>query len=273
MKRRETLLFVVLTFAWSWGLWSLTVPRLRRLGFDNAEPWTLGLHLLGSYGPTLVALGLTWYFGEKGAARDLLRQLLEWRGRTGKLLVALLVPTAASLLALAAYAATNEAIAFDFSRAALIPIALLAALPFGPLGEEIGWRGFAQPRLLCRFGPFLTGLLLGAIWFVWHVPLFFAPAGTSVSGSSLTVSGLLLYFGLLTGMSILIVWFTQWTGSALLSGLMIHLGMNAEIYRLFFDLSTEQLTRIERWSVLPIWVLVVLLFSFGRRPAAPALPD
>jgi membrane protease YdiL (CAAX protease family) len=156
-----------------------------------------------------------------------------------------------------------KAVALDFSRSLLFPIALLAALPFGPLAEEIGWRGYAQPRLLERVSPLSTGLLLGAIWFVWHIPLFFAPAGTSVSGGPITPTGLLLYLGLLTGMSILIVWFSQWTGAGLLSGLLIHLGMNAEIYRLFFDLETDQLTRIEHWSVLPIWLLIIGLVISG----------
>ena len=167
-------------------------------------------------------------------------------------------------MALGIYASTTEPVGLDFSRSLLFPIALLAALPFGPLAEEIGWRGFAQPRLLKRFGPFTCGMVLGAIWFIWHLPLFFAPAGTSLSGSPITLSGLLHYFGLLTGVSVLIVGFTRWTGAGLLSGVLLHLGMNAEIYRLFFDLSPDQLNRIEHWSVAPIWLLVGILLWIGR---------
>ena len=57
---------------------------------------------------------------------------------------------------------------------------------------------------------------------------------------------------------------SQWTGAGLLSGLIVHLRMNAEIYRLFFDLSAEQLTEIENLSVLPIWMLIIGLVATGQ---------
>ena len=41
----------------------------------------------------------------------------------------------------------------------------------GPLAEEFGWRGFAQPRLRERFGLIGTSVVLGAAWALWHVPL------------------------------------------------------------------------------------------------------
>ena len=45
----------------------------------------------------------------------------------------------------------------------------------GPLGEEPGWRGFALPRLLKKYNPFLASLILGVLWFGWHLPLFLIP--------------------------------------------------------------------------------------------------
>src|SRR5262249_40361049 len=43
----------------------------------------------------------------------------------------------------------------------------------GPLGEEFGWRGFALPRLLHRRSPLSAALILGVIWWAWHLPTFF----------------------------------------------------------------------------------------------------
>ena len=40
------------------------------------------------------------------------------------------------------------------------------------IGEEPGWRGFALPRLLRRFGPIVGTLILGIAWACWHLPLF-----------------------------------------------------------------------------------------------------
>ena len=54
------------------------------------------------------------------------------------------------------------------SALAGVPLVYALALPFGPLGEELGWRGFALPRLLARFGPVTATLLLGCAWTFWH---------------------------------------------------------------------------------------------------------
>ena len=49
---------------------------------------------------------------------------------------------------------------------------VLGALALGPLGEELGWRGFALPRLLDLMPALPAALLLGVVWWVWHLPAF-----------------------------------------------------------------------------------------------------
>lgn len=46
----------------------------------------------------------------------------------------------------------------------------------GPLPEEIGWRGFALPRLQSKFGPLKATLLLSVLWAFWHLPHFLTVA-------------------------------------------------------------------------------------------------
>ncbi|PGM72093.1 CPBP family intramembrane metalloprotease domain-containing protein, partial [Bacillus cereus] len=46
----------------------------------------------------------------------------------------------------------------------------------GPLPEEIGWRGFALPRLQSKFGPLKATLLLAVLWAFWHLPHFLTAA-------------------------------------------------------------------------------------------------
>ena len=223
-RDRSVVPFFVLTFAWSWVFFALAVPGFRAHGAEEAGPWSYAALLLGAYGPSLTALALTRRHGGGAAVRRLLAGFLAWRGRWAALLGALFLPL---LLRLAA-------------------IVLLVSVPFGPLAEEVGWRGFAQPRLLERCSPVTTGLLLGLAWTAWHIPLFFSPVGTTISGKPLTVGAVAFYLALLTGLSLLIVWLSLATERPLLVGFLVHLGFNAEIYRFFFGLRGEAQDSIEQ---------------------------
>ena len=45
-------------------------------------------------------------------------------------------------------------------------------LTSGPLGEELGWRGYAINELQKRYSPLYSSVLLGLIWGFWHFPLW-----------------------------------------------------------------------------------------------------
>ncbi|MGW1507425.1 CPBP family intramembrane glutamic endopeptidase [Streptomyces mirabilis] len=58
----------------------------------------------------------------------------------------------------------------------------------GPLSEEPGWRGTAYPRMRASLCRLQAGLLLGAVWAVWHVPLFFVRGTLQMENSVHDVS-------------------------------------------------------------------------------------
>jgi membrane protease YdiL (CAAX protease family) len=65
-----------------------------------------------------------------------------------------------------------------------LPFAVAFSMPF-QAGEELGWRGFALPRLAERFGAARASLVLGVIWAFWHLPQFYIQGADTLGQSFL----------------------------------------------------------------------------------------
>ena len=87
-------------------------------------------------------------------------------------------------------------------------------------GEEVGWRGYALPRLTQHFGLGPASLLLGAIWATWHLPLFFI-RGTGSDGQSFP-----LYLLQVMALSVTMAWLYWKTDGSLLLVMLMHASVN-----------------------------------------------
>jgi len=74
---------------------------------------------------------------------------------------------------------------------ALVP-PLLMAITTGPLGEELGWRGYLTPRLLISQNAIVTSLIVGFLWGIWHLPLYFSTTFSTFAGGLEFTLGLML---------------------------------------------------------------------------------
>jgi membrane protease YdiL (CAAX protease family) len=159
----QLVLYFVLAYGFSLVLW---LPVL--LGRSHSR-FSLSI---GTFGPTLAALATHWIFTRKWRAVRI------WTTLPGFLLgVASGVSAVLAAAFLAAFLMTKSG--FDrWQWPALVQILTLFApnLLGGPLGEEPGWRGYALPRLQCRFTPLASSLILGFLWANWHIPLMLAHA-------------------------------------------------------------------------------------------------
>jgi hypothetical protein len=88
------------------------------------------------------------------------------------------------------------------------------------LGEEVGWRGFALPRLLARFSPIAASLLLGAVWGIWHLPSFFV--------SGLPQAGLQIPVFLLGALSLSVIatWIVIHARGSVFLSMLLHFSVN-----------------------------------------------
>ncbi|MDR1834129.1 MAG: CPBP family intramembrane metalloprotease [Propionibacteriaceae bacterium] len=187
----RVLWFLGLTFGISWGSWGLLylLVGTGAIVFASVPGWAL--FMLGGFGPTIAIVWLKYAWGELRGVRDLLRYAFgaEHWPRTLAVLAAVL---AVHTLVLAATSAINSEMPWYLLPASAVFTALLG----GGL-EELGWRGFLQPAAERRLLLPLATLGVGAIWAVWHLPLFLIPGSPQSTGSdffSFASLGLVLSF-------------------------------------------------------------------------------
>ncbi len=166
---RDVASYFALTFALSWLAW---VPLLF---LAVPEPLRGLLLVAGSFGPSAAALILLTKRSGWGGTRSELAPRVRWRLPWWLWVVAILGPATIILIAIAISALAGRPVVGwqDPSRLYLIiPVFAYVAILGGPLGEEIGWRGYALPRIQQGYGPVVAALLVGAVWALWHAPLF-----------------------------------------------------------------------------------------------------
>jgi membrane protease YdiL (CAAX protease family) len=162
-----------LVFALSWGPF-LLLARVR--GFaGQADPLFLLVLMAGPVAAALAGLLLTGLVSGRAGYRELRAQLLRWRVGVGWYAVALLTAPLLSLALNLALALRDPAFRPGIFTTDDLPALLLPGLAAGLLAgifEEVGWTGFAIPRLRRRYGLLATALIVGVPWGAWHFPAF-----------------------------------------------------------------------------------------------------
>jgi membrane protease YdiL (CAAX protease family) len=186
----------------------------------------LPLMLLGSFMPSLVAIALTARGDGRRGVRELLARLVQWRVGLRWYVFALTFLAVVKLAVAVVYRVTTGGWPhFGETNVATILVAIVVSgIVGGPLGEEIGWRGYALPRLTQRWGLAPASLLLGVVWACWHLPLFFLAGLTTYSdqfGQSFPT-----YLLQVTAFSVAIAWLMGNTRGSLLLAVLMHSAIN-----------------------------------------------
>jgi membrane protease YdiL (CAAX protease family) len=208
--------FFVLTYAVMWTCFIVVAAA----AIPARSPLGTGLLLLGTFAPSLVALWLTARAEGGTGIRSLVARVLHWRVPAAWYLFAVgYIPTIKLSVALVHRVATGAWPRFGHEPWYLIPLAIALSTPF-QAGEEIGWRGYALPRLAARFGLARASILLGLIWACWHLPQFFI-AEADTYGQSFYVFVLQV-----TGLSVAMAWLYAHTDGSLLLVMLLHAAVN-----------------------------------------------
>jgi len=221
---------------WSYALtWVFLAPFFYLLNFQyggEMQSWMwaiVPLALLGGWGPSLAGIIVTARTEGRSGVRELLRSLGSWRvSAIWYLAVFVFPPAVTAISVIAADRGIGSFLHRDPASAlTAIPFAYLLALPFGPLGEEIGWRGYALPKLLSRYGAVWASLILGVIWTFWHFPMMLLSPGASIpSVMGLSVFSVSVYLLQTTSETVLITLLFLKTRGSLLLAVLAHMTLN-----------------------------------------------
>lgn len=216
--------FFALTYLVAWTLWMAAAwaSGSPESGGPAHGALRMPLFTLGAFAPGIVALWLTGRKEGRAGVMALLSRLLEWRVAVRWYVFAISYVIAIKLaVALVHRVATGAWPPFnDNPWYIVLGLVVTVTMFWGQAGEEIGWRGYALPRLASRFGLARASILLGVIWAAWHLPLFFIPA-TNMTGQSFPV-----YLLQVTALSVAITWLYAHTNGSLLLTMLMHAAIN-----------------------------------------------
>lgn len=218
----QLLAFYGLACSISWLVWApLWLPAL---GIEGL-PLLPFHHAIGAVGPIAAAFIVTTLSTGQPGAAELWSRMFLWRGRFKWIAIALFAPFVIFLLATAgAFLFAGEPFSLgaigrssEFPQFSLFTFLLYNIFSFG-YGEEVGWRGFALPRLQKRYSAFISTLLLSVAWALWHLPLFFYRPGYLDMDIAGTAGW---FFSLLTG-AVLLTWLYNSSRGSLLVAALFH---------------------------------------------------
>ena len=212
VRRHPLITFFVLAYALAWWIWILYAFNVTFLG------------PIFALGPFLAAIIVTALTRGTAGLKALLSRMVRWRVGLGWYAAALLLPVAVYVVAvslnilLGASASTAEQFGSWYLIFPLFAYSLLFPLS-GAFGEELGWRGYALPRVQARLWALSAAVIIGVIQTAWHLPLF-------MSDRSTPPVPLIVGF---MGLGILATWVFNNTRGSVLMTMLLHASNNTNV--------------------------------------------
>lgn len=237
IKRYPLIAFFSLAYGLSWAVYPLLA----------VSPM---LGIIALFGPAIAAIVVSVLTGGRAAIAALFQRLGRWRIPIHWYAIAAGLPLLLGLAAALLNVVLGAPLPNQLAPVMLINIILILLV----VGEELGWRGYALPKLLESHSALSASLILGVLWAGWHLPGFFIP-GLPQYGEPFL--GYLLWF---IALSVLFTWLYQHTQGSVLLATVFH-GMH--------NLSGVFLYGVEparqRWLLAAVSVAAALLIILMNR--------
>jgi membrane protease YdiL (CAAX protease family) len=259
-ETRKVWSFFALAFAMTWAF---AVPQAL-LTPPDAEPALFDVAQLGALGPAIAAVVMLYREAGRAGLREFFTRVIKWRFGLVWYLAILLVPLIwfGILPAIGLYALRYGTLPAFLGPSHGAPPwrdawwFFFYILLIGGGQEELGWRGYALPKLQTRYSAAISSLILGIVWSLWHLPMLFVP-GSSLHGVPFPV-----YAILLTAQTFVYTWLYNNTES-ILACVLYHTWSNFAAAYLTVNITDPMLALL--MLAMQFGVVGVLLVVFGPK--------
>ncbi|MDQ3098947.1 MAG: CPBP family intramembrane metalloprotease [bacterium] len=184
-RYKKLLIFIIISYGITWLLWLPLIIYTPPLKF---------FHQIGSFGPFIGAFLTIILFDGLSGIRELVNKIMRFPIRW--ILFAFLFPfilfIIASIISFFIHGTwVNYLLLFQSQEYPTIGIVywILSIVCYG-FGEQVGWRGFVLPELIKNgFNAVYASTVIGILWALWHLPLFWYPSSGFYTMSSATILG------------------------------------------------------------------------------------
>jgi len=239
----------VITFAISWLLW---MPQVMKYNGFPELPDIVGLPgMFAPFGPAVAAFYLVWKEDGKEGIKTLWLRGWELNFKRTWLIPAILLGPVTALITVVILTGVQGSFSWEYGvpAAMIVPIFLLIFFT-NALPEEYGWRGFALDPLQKRTNALGASLILGTIWALWHLPLFF------IEGTTQAAIPMYQYFLQTIVLAIIYTWLHNNTGGSVFIAITFHAVSNISAAAIPFW--TTELGRWVNFGLLVITAVIIL---------------
>ncbi len=261
MKKHEILSFIFITYLCSWTIWGILYSSYIGI-IDKSlhnEHITFFI-ILGLFMPSTMSIVLTGCLYKRKGLKELLIRLTKWRFNPIYYVFVTGYMAAIFYITFLICSILGNNIKIDFYKNPLYILfyAILQLALGGPLGEEIGWRGFLLPRLQRKLSPFQASLVIAIVWACWHLPLFFI-VSTAQYGTSFHV-----FLIATIGYAIAITWVFNRTNGSLIFPLLFHTAINTTLEMIYGVMEIIS-SHVYTIAIAEVIIISIIVFDMIKR--------
>jgi len=257
MENKIPVRFFIITFLFSWIIWGITIFLNQDSSHEiiyTSSGLIMPLMLLGAFGPAIGAFVSLRSLNGKGAIKNYCKKFISLKfGWKVWFSIFLMLGFSCFMAWIIPEFFGMDRMPSFLPNIFIFPIYLLIVTLFGGGQEEIGWRGYILPFLEKKYGLILSSIILGVIWAVWHIPLWFIP------GTSQTYMNFIAFTFMTIGYSFIFSWVLEASENRLLSGIVAHGVANGFIALFPILIMNKESNQIRFWIYSVIIILIGII--------------